>query len=179
MTVLLALLVGCSNLAGEGHNEAEQEGMSAGRSLVEILDTPAPKTQDLRLIDIRPGSSVTDSRIPREPGDELVIDIKPPIPAPEDLDYAPEPIVRRVGDYGHGVSEHGVNEHGDGDHAEAEHGTAEHMEDSHAEEASEHAEDVGMVDTLPTGEGSLRAQVQELTAKAQELAERLERLSSQ
>ncbi|MEM7735516.1 MAG: hypothetical protein AAF267_06975 [Deinococcota bacterium] len=168
-TGLLALLAGCSNFAGGSHAEAEHEGMSASRSLVEILDTPAPKTQDLRLVNIRPGGSVTDSRIPREPGDALVIDIKPPIPTPEDLDYAPEPIVRRVGDHGYGAGEHG-----DSDHAEAE-----HMEDAHAEEASEHAEGVDMVDALPAGEGSLRAQVQELTAKAQELTERLEQLSNQ
>ncbi len=169
-TLLLALLTGCANLAGGSHAEAEHEGMSAGRSLVEILDTPAPKTQDLRLINIRPGGNVTDSRIPREPGDALVIDIKPPIPAPEDLDYAPEAVKR--------VAHAGEHDDETMEHAEADH--SDHSEESHMEgmEAAE------AVDALPGGElssseDSLRAQVQELTAKAQELTERLERLSNQ
>lgn len=137
------------------------------RSMVERLDTPAPKTQDLRLINIRPQTDVTDSRSPVRPNDAFAIDIQPPIPAPDDLDYAPEAIRRTAAEmYG---GEH--HEDANAMHAEGEHGMAEGGHN----EAGRHEE--GFVSEMPVDENSLRAQVRELTAKAQELSERLERLS--
>lgn len=135
------------------------------RSMVERLDTPAPKTQDLRLINIRPQTDVTDSRSPVRPNDAFAIDIQPPIPAPDDLDYAPEAIRRTAAEM------YGGEHHEDAVHAEDEHGMAE----GEHNEAGRHEE--GFVSEMPVDENSLRAQVRELTAKAQELSERLERLS--
>lgn len=170
--LLGSVLSGCysSGMMQEEH-EGEQLAMRQ-RSMVERLDTPAPKTQDLRFINIRPQTDVTDSRSPVRPGDALTINIQAPIPAPDDLDYAPEAIRRTAAEiYGgeHRSEEAGMHEE---DMSEAsEHAMAE------GENAAASHQDEGFVNEMPVDEDSLRAQVRELTAKAQELSERLERLS--
>jgi hypothetical protein len=154
----------------------EQGAEMRQRSMVERLDTPAPKTQDLRLINIRPQTDVTDARAPRRPGDDLTINIQPPIPAPADLDYAPEAITRTVSEM------YGGEGHAEGEHeedamhaAEGEHGDEQSMASEHAEGGNEE----GLMSEMPLDEDSLRAQVRELTAKAQELSQRLEQLSNE
>lgn len=183
--LLGSVLSGCYSSYGimqdenrQGDHEGETETMvmeqsSQQRSLVERLDTPAPKTQDLRLINIQPRADITDSRAPRAPGDALTINIQPPIPAPDDLDYAPE-AVRRTAAEMYGGQHHDDEQH-EADAVHAEEGEQGMMEGEHAE-ASGH--DEGLTSEMPISEDSLRAQVRELTAKAQELNERLERLSN-
>jgi len=180
----ISLLLGTvlSGCYGTGMMQEEHEGEAGAmqRSMVERLDTPAPKTQDLRLINIRPQTDVTDSRSPTRPGDALNINIQPPIPAPDDLDYAPQAVTRTAEEMygGQHHAEGTEGEHGEtGMDASGEHDNgmaADHMADDLAE-GGEHSET--MMSEMPVDEDSLRVQVRELTAKAQELSERLERLN--
>jgi hypothetical protein len=177
ITLLLgSLLSGCYSSYGIMQEEHEGEsGAMQQRSMVERLDTPAPKTQDLRLINIRPQTDVTDSRSPTRPGDALNINIQPPIPAPDDLDYAPQAITRTAAEmYG---GEHHGEEH-------SEEASGHESESMHADQGSESehssaVEHEDFMSEMPVDEDSLRAQVRELTAKAQELSERLEHLNNE
>lgn len=174
--LLGSVLSGCYSsysIMQDEHAGESETMVTRQRSFVERLDTPAPKTQDLRLINIQPRADITDSRAARTPGDALTINIKPPIPAPDDLDYAPE-AVRRTAEEMYGGQHHDEERHeGDAVHAEAgEHGM---MEGEHAEAGGQ---EEGLTSEMPIPEDSLRARVRELTAKAQELSERLERLNN-
>ncbi len=178
--LLGSVLSGCYSSYGimQSEHEGETETMvmeqsRQQRSLVERLDTPAPKTQDLRLINIQPRADITDSRAPRAPGDALTINIQPPIPAPDDLDYAPEAVRRTVAEM-YGGQHHGDEQH-EADVVHAEEGEQDMMEGEHAEASGR---EEGLTSEMPISEDSLRAQVRELTAKAQELSERLENLSN-
>lgn len=178
ITLLLGgLLSGCYSSYGIMQEEhAGESGAMRQRSMVERLDTPAPKTQDLRLINIRPQTDVTDSRSPTQPGDALNINIQPPIPAPDDLDYAPQAITRTAAEM------YGGEHHGEENSEQAGMHEGENMhaaEGSEGEHGSEGEQAENFMSEMPVDEDSLRAQVRELTAKAQELSERLERLNNE
>lgn len=185
ITLLLgSLLSGCYSSYGIMQEEHEGEsGAMQQRSMVERLDTPAPKTQDLRLINIRPQTDVTDSRSPTQPGDALNINVQPPIPAPDDLDYAPQAVTRTAAEM-YGGEHHGEDgeEHTDeaGEEAGMHEGESMHAaEGSEGEHGSEGEPTENFMSEMPIDEDSLRARVRELTAKAQELSERLERLNNE